>query len=205
MDDPRHVNVRMHGATPPHVYDLIPREALFHGVQALRLIPVGGRRRDLRAHRAADAHLSARPARRIRTAASRSRTTTRSWRLIRPARSSGWWWWRASTTRKSAPEHVGACAHRLSRGAARAHRRGDMGARSRRHAGLATAAPRRSRASTEDTLGLAPDQSPRTTPIVALLLYQRAAPSWNGRIVLRAKFDGTVSAAAGWICIISSG
>ena len=42
MDDPRHVNVRMHGATPPHVYDLIPREALFHGVQALRLIPVGG-------------------------------------------------------------------------------------------------------------------------------------------------------------------
>jgi hypothetical protein len=42
MDDPRHVHVRMHGATPPHVYDLIPREALFHGVQALRLIPVGG-------------------------------------------------------------------------------------------------------------------------------------------------------------------
>lgn len=42
MDDPRHVNVRMHGATPPHVYDLIPREAPFHGVEALRLIPVGG-------------------------------------------------------------------------------------------------------------------------------------------------------------------
>ncbi len=42
MDDPRHVHVRMHGATPPHVYDLVPREALFHGVQALRLIPVGG-------------------------------------------------------------------------------------------------------------------------------------------------------------------
>ena len=42
MDDPRHVNVRMHGATPPHVYDLVPREALFHGVQALRLVPVGG-------------------------------------------------------------------------------------------------------------------------------------------------------------------
>ena len=48
------------------------------------------------------------------------------------------------------------------------------------------------------------DQSPRTTPVVALLLYQRAAPSWNGRIVLRVKFAGTVSAAAGWICIISS-
>jgi hypothetical protein len=42
MDDPRHVNVRMHGATPPHTYDLILREALFHGVEALRLIPVGG-------------------------------------------------------------------------------------------------------------------------------------------------------------------
>jgi len=42
MDDPRFVHVKMHGATPPHVYDLVPREALFHGVQALRLIPVGG-------------------------------------------------------------------------------------------------------------------------------------------------------------------
>ena len=45
MDDPRHVHVRMHGATPPHVYDLIPREALFHGVQALRLIPAAARAR----------------------------------------------------------------------------------------------------------------------------------------------------------------
>jgi Protein of unknown function (DUF2778) len=42
MDDPRHVHVKMHGATPPHVYDLAPREALFHGVEALRLHPVGG-------------------------------------------------------------------------------------------------------------------------------------------------------------------
>jgi hypothetical protein len=42
MDDPRHVNVKMHGATPPHVYDLAPREALFHGVEALRMHPVGG-------------------------------------------------------------------------------------------------------------------------------------------------------------------
>ena len=32
----------MHGATPPHVYDLAPREALFHGVEALRMHPVGG-------------------------------------------------------------------------------------------------------------------------------------------------------------------
>lgn len=42
MDDPRYVHVRMHGATPPHVYDLTPREALFHGVEALRMHPVGG-------------------------------------------------------------------------------------------------------------------------------------------------------------------
>jgi hypothetical protein len=42
LDDPRYVHVRMQGATPPHVYDLTPREALFHGVPALRLTPVGG-------------------------------------------------------------------------------------------------------------------------------------------------------------------
>jgi hypothetical protein len=42
MDDPRHVDVKMHGATPPHVYDLTPREALFHGDEALRMTPVGG-------------------------------------------------------------------------------------------------------------------------------------------------------------------
>jgi hypothetical protein len=42
LDDPRHVYVRMRGATPPHVYDLTMREQLFHGVQALRLTPVGG-------------------------------------------------------------------------------------------------------------------------------------------------------------------
>ena len=41
MDDPRHVSERMRGATPPNVYALQPREALFHGVQALRLIPIG--------------------------------------------------------------------------------------------------------------------------------------------------------------------
>jgi hypothetical protein len=42
MDDPRYVHVRMHGATPPHLYTLKPREALFHGVEALRMTPVGG-------------------------------------------------------------------------------------------------------------------------------------------------------------------
>jgi hypothetical protein len=42
LDDPRFVHEKMRGATPPHVYDLKPREALFHGVAALRLNPVGG-------------------------------------------------------------------------------------------------------------------------------------------------------------------
>lgn len=42
LDDPRYVHVKMWGATPPHTYDLAPRESLFHGVEALRLIPVGG-------------------------------------------------------------------------------------------------------------------------------------------------------------------
>jgi hypothetical protein len=39
LDDPRHADVRNRGVTPPAVYDLQPREALFHGVEALRLIP----------------------------------------------------------------------------------------------------------------------------------------------------------------------
>jgi hypothetical protein len=39
MDDPGHVSERMVGATPPAVYDLKPRERLFHGVEALRMIP----------------------------------------------------------------------------------------------------------------------------------------------------------------------
>jgi hypothetical protein len=39
LDDPRHADVKNRGVTPPAVYDLQPREALFHGVEALRLIP----------------------------------------------------------------------------------------------------------------------------------------------------------------------
>ena len=42
LDDPRSANIRMRGVTPPHLYDLTPRESLFHGVAALRLKPVGG-------------------------------------------------------------------------------------------------------------------------------------------------------------------
>ncbi len=42
MDDTRYAHVRMQGVTPPHIYELKPREALFHGVPALRLTPIGG-------------------------------------------------------------------------------------------------------------------------------------------------------------------
>ena len=42
LDDPRFSHVRMQGVTPPHIYELTPREALFHGVPALRLNPIGG-------------------------------------------------------------------------------------------------------------------------------------------------------------------
>jgi hypothetical protein len=41
-DDPGHVDQRMVGATPPATYDLKPREALFHGVRALRMLPADG-------------------------------------------------------------------------------------------------------------------------------------------------------------------
>jgi hypothetical protein len=40
MDDPRHVQLRMRGATPPNVYKLTFREGMFHGVRAIRLNPV---------------------------------------------------------------------------------------------------------------------------------------------------------------------
>src|SRR3984893_11610628 len=42
MDDPAHVSERNVGATPPNVYELKSRERLFHGVQALRMLPVDG-------------------------------------------------------------------------------------------------------------------------------------------------------------------
>ena len=40
LDNPRYVNVRMRGPTPPNVYQLTLRERLFHGVRAIRLKPV---------------------------------------------------------------------------------------------------------------------------------------------------------------------
>jgi Protein of unknown function (DUF2778) len=42
LDDPSSAKIRMRGVTPPHIYELKPREALFHGVPALRLTPIGG-------------------------------------------------------------------------------------------------------------------------------------------------------------------
>jgi len=42
LDNPRSEKIKMRGVTPPHIYELKPREALFHGVPALRLNPVGG-------------------------------------------------------------------------------------------------------------------------------------------------------------------
>ena len=42
LDDPHSSRIRMRGVTPPHIYTLKPREALFHGVAALRLTPIGG-------------------------------------------------------------------------------------------------------------------------------------------------------------------
>jgi Tlde1 domain len=39
LDNPRYADEKMRGVTPPNVYDLEPRESLFHGVRALRLIP----------------------------------------------------------------------------------------------------------------------------------------------------------------------
>lgn len=41
MDDVRHVSRRMVGPTPPNTYSLTMRESLFHGVEAVRMNPVG--------------------------------------------------------------------------------------------------------------------------------------------------------------------
>ncbi len=40
MDDPRAVTLKGRGPTPPNVYRLVLRERPFHGVRAIRLIPV---------------------------------------------------------------------------------------------------------------------------------------------------------------------
>jgi hypothetical protein len=40
MDDPHYINLKSRGPTPPNVYRLSLREAMFHGVRAIRLNPV---------------------------------------------------------------------------------------------------------------------------------------------------------------------
>ncbi|MBD9649827.1 DUF2778 domain-containing protein [Ensifer sp. ENS09] len=42
-DNPRYVDVKMTGPTPPHTYNLRMRETRFHGVEAIRMLPVDGR------------------------------------------------------------------------------------------------------------------------------------------------------------------
>jgi len=42
LDNPSFAHERMRGPTPPALYSLTPREALFHGVAALRLTPISG-------------------------------------------------------------------------------------------------------------------------------------------------------------------
>jgi Protein of unknown function (DUF2778) len=42
LDDPRYVSEKDQGPTPPNVYNLTLREEPFHGVRAIRLLPVGG-------------------------------------------------------------------------------------------------------------------------------------------------------------------
>jgi hypothetical protein len=39
-DDPRYIQTKMRGPTPPNTYDLSLRERLFHGVRAIRLTPI---------------------------------------------------------------------------------------------------------------------------------------------------------------------
>jgi hypothetical protein len=41
MDDARYVNLKRQGPTPPNAYKLVIREEPFHGVRAIRLVPVG--------------------------------------------------------------------------------------------------------------------------------------------------------------------
>ena len=40
-DNPRYVHVKMNGPTPPNTYKLTMREKRFHGVEAIRMTPVG--------------------------------------------------------------------------------------------------------------------------------------------------------------------
>lgn len=42
-DNPKYAHVKMNGPTPPHTYNLRMREKRFHGVEAIRMLPVDGK------------------------------------------------------------------------------------------------------------------------------------------------------------------
>ncbi|MCY1314784.1 hypothetical protein D9M69_00080 [compost metagenome] len=42
-DNPRYADVKMTGPTPPHTYNLKMRETRFHGVEAIRMLPIDGK------------------------------------------------------------------------------------------------------------------------------------------------------------------
>ena len=62
MDDTRYIHVKMRGPTPPGTYKLTMRESLFHGVEAIRLTPVDGKK-PFGPRRSARPHLHASSAR----------------------------------------------------------------------------------------------------------------------------------------------
>jgi hypothetical protein len=43
VDNPKYVHVKMNGPTPPSTYNLRMRESRFHGVEAIRMLPVDGK------------------------------------------------------------------------------------------------------------------------------------------------------------------
>jgi hypothetical protein len=45
VDKPRFASVKMRGPTPPNTYKLVLRERRFHGVEAIRLLPVDGKKK----------------------------------------------------------------------------------------------------------------------------------------------------------------
>ena len=100
LDDPSSASIRMRGVTPPHLYELTPREALFHGVPALRLNPVGGEE-TIYGRSGLLAHTFMLGPTAIPTAASRSATTTPSSMPTAIRASSGSRWWQGWSERWS--------------------------------------------------------------------------------------------------------
>ncbi|WAP70046.1 tlde1 domain-containing protein [Jiella pelagia] len=45
QDNPRYVHMKNRGPTPPNIYNMRMREALFHGAEAIRLLPADGRKK----------------------------------------------------------------------------------------------------------------------------------------------------------------